>query len=451
MRRLIMRLSTFSTTTATMFLLLVCSQLLLANSCHSKVYLEINQPNIRKIPLAIAPLQPMGGQDKMIEIAAPFRDVMVSDLDFSTFFEVIADPSTYLEDSQKAGISLGTFDFRDWSLTGAELLIKGGYYRTAEQLVLELRLFNVFSQNMIFGKRYRGRPEDHRLIAHKFCNEVVQTITGLPGEFSSKIAFVATKTEHGIKEIYTMDYDGNGLQQVTSNGGINLSPTWSHDVTKLAYTSYKRNNPDLYILDFSRGREKLIADKKGLNTAAEWSQTNQQFVLMQSFEDNAEIAIISTTTGQLIRRLTNNWASDASPCWAPSGKEIAFVSDRAGSPQIYIMDHRGKDLRRITHTGNYNAHPDWSSHTNKIVFSSIIDNAFQICSIDPDGRNLLQLSFLKGDNEDPCWSPNGRHIVFTSSASGVKQLMIMDLHGHNLKEITNGVMEKQSPSWSNNQ
>lgn len=435
-------------------LFLAAFLLLYSLPASSKVYLEINQPHIRKIPLAIAPLKTLDGRDqKGKKLADTCREVMIHDLDFSTFFNVLADTSTYLENEAKSGISLGTFDFKDWSLIGAELLIKGGYYQTGDQLVLEMRLFDVFSRKMIIGKRYRGRLQDYRLMAHKFDNEVVKAITGLPGEFSSKIAFVGKKRNRkGVsQEIYIMDYDGAGLKQVTHNGAINLSPSWSPDVTKLAYTSYKRNNPDLYVIDFNRGKERLVARKKGINAAAEWSSNSSRIVLMQRFEDNSEISIISANTGRLLKRLTKNWANEASPCWSPSGRKIAFVSDRAGSPQIYTINLANNDLQRITRSGNYNAHPNWSEINNKIVFTSIIDGSFQICSINPDGSGLQQLTFLKGDNEDPSWSPNGQHIVFTSSATGIKQLMVMNLHGRDITPLTRENLEEKSPSWSGNQ
>ncbi|NIA20225.1 MAG: Tol-Pal system beta propeller repeat protein TolB [Xanthomonadaceae bacterium] len=432
-----------------LFFALLCSP----QSAGSKVYLEINQPHIRKIPLAIAPLKSLDGREQAGKLATTCREVMIQDLDFSTFFNVLGDSNTYLENSRKSGISLGTFDFGNWSLIGAELLIKGGYYQTGDQFILELRLFDVFSRKMIIGKRYRGRLQDQRLMAHKFDNEVVKAITGLPGEFSSKIAFVGKKHgRHGVsQEIYIMDYDGTGLKQVTHNRAINLSPSWDPKVTKLAFTSYKKGNPDLYIIDFNRGKERLISRKKGINAAAEWSNDASRIVLMQRFKDNSEISIISANTGRLIKRMTKNWANEASPCWSPSGKEIAFVSDRAGSPQIYTMNIKSNNLRRVTRSGNYNAHPNWSKFNNKIVFTSIIDGSFQICAINPDGSDLQQLSYLQGDNEDPSWSPNGQHIVFTSSSTGIRQLMVMNLHGRDIKPITRGKLDKKSPTWSENQ
>jgi len=434
-------------------ILLVFALLYPPQSAGSKVYLEINQPHIRKIPLAIAPLRSLDGRKQGGKPAAICREVMIQDLDFSTFFNVLGDANIYLENSRKSGISLGTFDFRDWSLIGAELLIKGGYYQTGDQFILELRLFDIFSRKMIVGKRYRGRLQDQRLMAHKFDNEVVKAITGLPGEFSSKIAFVGKKHNHHrvSQEIYIMDYDGAGLKQVTHNHAINLSPSWDPSVTKLAFTSYKKGNPDLYVIDFNRGRERLISRKKGINAAAEWSNNASRIVLMQRFEDNSEISIISANTGRLLKRLTKNWANEASPCWSPSGKEIAFVSDRAGTPQIYTINTDGNNLRRITRSGNYNAHPNWSEFNNKIVFTSIIDGSFQICIINPDGGGLQQLTYLKGNNEDPTWSPNGQHIVFTSSATDIRQLLVMDLHGRDIKPIIRGKLDKKSPTWSGNQ
>lgn len=416
----------------------------------ARVYLELDSPNLRRIPLAIAPLQPLCGSQEDEKSALIGRKILIDDLDFSTFFEILDDTSSYLEKPKSCDLSKGSFDFRNWSLIGAELLIKAGYSLSGDKLIVECRLYDTLAGKMVVGKRYRGRARNIRLLFHKFANQVVESITGLPGEFTSKIAFCGRLKNDPAQELYSCDYDGHERRQITRNKSINISPAWSQDANKLVYTSYRRGNPDLYLIDFMKGKESRLTKRQGLNAAAAWSADDRHLALMQRYENHSEITIIRADTGTTLKRLTNSNANQASPCWSPDNNEIAFVSDRSGTPQIYISASQGGRWRRLTTRESYNANPDWSANNNKIVFASKIDGIFQICTIKPEGTGLHQLTYTQSNCEAPSWSPNGRHIIFTKKVNGIQQLMVMDEKGRNLRQLTYDKLEKKNPSWSNN-
>lgn len=416
----------------------------------ARVYLELNSPNIRRIPLAITPLQPLCGCVENEECASLGRKILIDDLEFSTFFEVIADSSLYLEKPGSCNPAADNFDFRNWSLIGAELLIRCGYCLSGDSLVTEFRLYDTLAGKMIIGKRYRGRRNNLRLLFHKFANQVVTSVTGLPGEFTSKIAFCGRLEKEEAQELYSCDYDGHERRRITNNGSINISPAWSSDADKLVFTSYRHDNPDLYLIDFLKGRESRLSQRKGLNTGASWSADDRLLVLMQRYDERSQISIITADSGKLIRQVTDIPANQASPCWSPDNRQLALVSDRSGSPQIYILPADGNNWRRLTRKESYNASPDWSAANDKIVFSAKIDNLFQICSIRPDGSEHRQLTYARGDCESPCWSPNGRHVLFTKKINGFRQLMVMDDKGREMRQLTFDRMEKKSPAWSAN-
>ena len=434
----------------TLLLFIFFSMAGLPSHLEARVYLELDSPNLRRIPLAVAPLQPLCGSQENEKTAHSGRKILIDDLEFSTFFELLDDASSYLEEPKSCDLSKGNFDFRNWSLIGAELLIKAGYSLNGDKLVVECRLYDTLAGKMVVGKRYRGRTKNIRLLFHKFANQVVESITGLPGEFTSKIAFCGRLKDDPAQELYSCDYDGHERRQITRNKSINISPAWSQDANKLVYTSYRRDNPDLYLINFMKGKETRLTNRTGINAAAAWSADDRHLTLMQRYENHSEITIIRTDNGETLKRLTNSRANQASPCWSPDNNEIAFVSDRSGTPQIYISATQGGRWRRLTTRESYNANPDWSTHNDKVVFTSKIDGIFQICTIKPDATDLRQLTFARSNCEVPCWSPNGRHIIFTKKVKGIHQLMVMDEKGRNLKQLTYDKIEKKNPSWSGN-
>lgn len=439
-----------STATIVIAILIISILLTLPAISRARVYLELDSPNLRRIPLAVAPLQPLCGASTNAEIAQLGRKILIDDLEFSTFFELLLDTENYLEKPESCSLSPGTFDYSNWSLIGAELLIKAGYSLSGKTLVAEFRLYDTLEGKMLIGKRYRSRAKNIRLLFHKFTNLVVEKVTGLPGEFTAKIAFCGRLHGEPNQELYSCDYDGHELRQITRNNSISISPAWSNDTNKIVYTSYRNDNPDLYLINLTKGKEVLLSRRKGINVAADWSADDRHLTLMQRYKSHSEITIIDSSSGVTVRRLTNSSSNQASPCWSPDNSQIAFVSDRSGTPHIYMTPVSGGPWRRLTKLDAYNADPDWSAYNDKIVFTSRIDGIFQICTIHPDGTGYQQLTYTRSNCEVPCWSPNGRHILFTKKINKIRQLMIMDEKGRNLKQITFDKIEKKGPSWSAN-
>ena len=138
---------------------------------------------------------------------------------------------------------------------------------------------------------------------------------------------------------------------------------------------------------------------------------------------------------------------DVSPSLSPDGNKIVFVSNRSGSPQIYVRDLlRGRE-ERLTFEGKYNTSPSWSS-LNRIAYAGMTDGKFDIYTMEADGSHLMKLTADQGNNEDPCWSPDGRYIAFASSREGQYHVYIMNANGQNQRRITYGKGDQTSPSWS---
>jgi TolB protein len=98
---------------------------------------------------------------------------------------------------------------------------------------------------MMVGKRYRGAMSDQRTMIRRFSAEVIQALTGNPGMFDSQIAFVSTV--NGNKEIFTCDFDGANLRQLTDKRSITSFPDWSSDSRHMAlYLVCKRSGTDLH-------------------------------------------------------------------------------------------------------------------------------------------------------------------------------------------------------------
>ncbi|HLN85709.1 MAG TPA: Tol-Pal system beta propeller repeat protein TolB [Candidatus Limnocylindrales bacterium] len=418
-----------------------------ANSTHGAVTGEIVGQGGQKFPIAVSPLKILSAAPSdAARLSTGIADAMVHDLDLSGWFKVL-DRSAYIEDAQKTGITLGAFDFKDWSTIGAEGLVKGGFSVQGDEITVELRLFDVYQNKERIGKRYTGRVRDFRRIAHKFVDEIINQFTGIPGVFNTRIAYVSNGGGR-FKEIYVSHLDGSEKFQVTDNHTINLSPSWSGDGKSILYSSFKDRNQTLYLFELFSGKEvKFTPRGSAKYLSGKLSPDGQTVVATLESAGNSNLYLLSRS-GDVIRRLTEDAGIEVSPSWSPDGKQIVFVSDRSGSPQLYILDLSSGNTRRLTYSGSYNTSPDWSPKGDRIVYTGRVGNRFAIFSISVDGGEPRKLTAESADSEDPTWSPDGRFVAFSSNRAGKYHLYVMQASGENQRRLTGSGGDDTKPSWS---
>ena len=179
-----------------------------------------------------------------------------------------------------------------------------------------------------------------------------------------------------------------------------------------------------------------------------WSPDGSRIAFSSSKDGNAEIYVMDRD-GSRVERLTDHPGIDVSPTWSPTGREIAFTSDRSGSPQVYVMDADGLNLTRISLRGSYNAEPSWSPSMefSEIAYASRIRGAvFDIVILDLLTKQIRQITNQRGLNESPSWAPNGRHLAFASTRAGDSQIFTVNRDGSNIRQLTFEGMST-TPSW----
>ncbi|MEZ5285438.1 MAG: hypothetical protein R2712_11675 [Vicinamibacterales bacterium] len=122
-------------------------------------------------------------------------------------------------------------------------------------------------------------------------------------------------------------------------------------------------------------------------------------------------------------------------------------SDRAGTPQIYVIAPDGTGLRRLT----YESHADratWSpAPTTRSYGASRTGPGFDIKILTLADGVTRQITFGEGTNESPAWAPNGRHLAFVSTRAGRSQIFTVDRDGRNLRQLTRDG-NNYTPNWS---
>ncbi len=408
-------------------------------------YIDLTNPFLRKIPMAIPVFQSMTRHPSEMEQVVPFSNELQEMLAFSGYFKML-DRGSFLHDPQGSGITQATINFRNWTTVGAELLITGGVRMEGGQLVSELRLFDTFKAKLLIGKRYRGSVEDRREAVKRFCSEVLLALTGQPGFFNSQMAFVSNGT--GNKEIFRCEFDGKHIRQVTQKRSISSFPAWSSNGRYLAFTSFDRGPVQVVIKDLKTNVENRVR-YKGVQIAPAWVPNRFELTATLSHGGDQEIYLL-TGKGKMIKRLTKSRGIDVDAAWSPDGKKIAFVSKRSGRPQIYIKEIDSGRVMRLTFEGNYNTQPNWSPKGNMIAYSSMAQGEINIFVIDIEGNDPIQLTFNQGDNEAPSWSPDGSLIAFSTTREGKSRIYVMTAYGTDQRRLLSMPGEQFHPRWSPN-
>lgn len=412
------------------------------SSAEAKVYIDISSPAARRLPIAVPGLNSAEGPAAVI--ASKITDVLVHDLEMSGMLNIL-DKSIYPPAALKTERSTDMTDFKPWFAIGAEALVNGNITVDEAYITADARLYDVTAGKQVMTFRHKMDKRDFRKMAHAIADDIIENLTGEKGVFSARIAFVSNV--RGNKEISVMDYDGDGMEALTQNGSINISPAWSPDGSAISYVSFRDGGAAIYIKEMKNGSDKRISFTAGTSMGASWSYDGKRLAVVVSRDGNADIYALNRD-GSGLARLTDNWGLDVSPSWSPTGREIAFVSDRGGNPQIYIMDSSGGNVRRLTFEGKYNASPAWSPKGDRIAFAGMNDGKFNIFTINPDGAALTQLTAGSGNNESPAWSPDGRFISFSSTRDGVSGIYIMHPDGTEQKKVALPMKGgATSPSW----
>jgi TolB protein len=429
---------------AASFLVLLLLSWFRVEMASAKIYLDINAPSFKRLPLAIQVFKNTARGMGEIPAGKELHETLSDDLEFSGLFQVL-DPVSFIEDPAHSDVDPAKIHFEDWRVVGADALIKGTYLLEGERLKAEFYLYDIYLQRLIVGKRYYGKVEDLRMMAHRFANEVVRQITGEAGVFDTRIVYLATSGD--TRELHIVDYDGHNDHLLLREESILLTPRWSSDGEKIVFTSYRDGKPDLYQISVRSGEVQKISGQPGINLGGSYSPGGGRLAYVMSKDGNPEVYSLGKYSRKP-RRLTDNYATDVSPDWSPNGKQIAFVSDRAGGPQIYIMDADGDNPTRLTYQGKYNASPAWSPRGDRIAFASMVNGHFQIATIKPDKSGMVILTANNGDNEFPSWSPDGRFLCFSSTMDGQSEIYIMNANGTHVRRITTGSARNSAPDWS---
>lgn len=410
----------------------------------AQLRIEIRRGVERPVPMAIVPFswEAPPGTPLPVDVSG----VITADLAGSGRFDPIPERDMVSRPTLPEQV-----DIQDWRLLQVDVLVIGRVIQDGpDRYTVVFQLYDILRGEQLVGYRLTTSGADLRLTAHRVSDMIYEELTGIPGVFSTQVAYISEQRDNGQRRfrLIVADADGANAQIVADSPDPLMSPAWSPDGRRLAYVSFEGDQSGVYIQTLRSGVRERVSSRAGINGAPAFSPDGRLLALTLSRDaGNLDIFTLDLST-QVLIRLTNNPAIDTEPAWAMDGQSVYFTSDRSGGPQIYRVDVRpGTQAERVTFEGSYNARARLSPDGRQLAVVHRDRGNDRIAVVDPR-TGLTQVLSNGTFDESPSFAPNGAVIIYATRDNGRGVLSSVSTDGRIQQRIAAVAGDVREPVWS---
>lgn len=416
--------------------LLPLALLMAALSCpaRAQVTVDIVGGEGNRVPVAILAF----GGDGETEDEHQMARVIADDFSRSSALKVVEDPFAPGRPGDEA------IDYAHFRERGVDMVVTGTVNKDNDTYKANFVLFDVASEKRILDGTLTHSGPGHRRLSHRIADLVHEKIAGYPGAYATRICYITRSGDSS--ELVIADADGYNRTVFFQSPAPLMSVQWSPDGTQLAYVSFERRRPRVYVHNLADGSRKVIANFRGTNSSPAWSPDGKQIAVTLSKDGGSQIYVMDAD-GKNLRRLSDSRSRDTEASFSPDGRELLFSSDRGGSPQIYriMVDGSGK-AERLTFEGGYNTAPRYSPDGRSFAFVHQQGGRYGIGIRDLATGEFRYLTSGR-DDRSPAFAPNGKAILYVTELKGRGALAAVSTDGATRWGIAPYAHDVRSPAW----
>jgi TolB protein len=423
-------------------LLPLLALLLTAGASHAELEIVISRGVEKAVPVAIVPFGFSGaGPAPATDVAA----IVAANLQRSGRFAPLDRRDMLQRPTRGEDV-----DFRSWRAVGVDALLVGQLVQTgADQYTIRFQLFDALRGEQLLGFQLPSSEAALRASSHRVADLVYEKLTGVPGIFSTRIAYVSVSGQRLAKPTYRLivaDADGENPRVLAESPQPIMSPAWSPDGRRIAYVSFENRVAEIYIQTLRTGDRQRASARPGVNGAPSWSPDGRRLALTLSRDGNLDIYTLDIA-GQVVTRITDWPSIETEPVWSADGRTLYFTSDRAGNPHIYRVGSDGGRPERVTFEGRYNARPRLSPDGKQLAVVHNDRGNYRIATVDL-ARGFTQVLTDGREDESPSFAPNGEMLIYATREAGRGVLATVSADGRVRQRLSSGQDDVREPAWS---
>ncbi len=304
-------------------------------------------------------------------------------------------------------------------------------------------LLDAVKRTQLAAFSYNISAAQWRATAHQIADIVYEKLTGIPGAFSSRIAYVQKQGKR--YELRVADADGQNPRTVVRSTEPVISPRFSPDGARIAYVSFEDKKPVVYVQSLQDGGRRKVAAFKGSNSAPAWAPDGKRLAVVLTRDEASQIYLINAD-GSGLTRLTRGGSLDTEPVFSPDGLTLYFTSDRGGNAQIYQMPASGGEPRRVSFSGSYNVSPAISPDGRYLAYISRDEGRFRVVLHELASGQIRVLTDTARD-ESPSFAPNGQAVLYATVQGGRGILGTVSVDGKTRARLSESGVDAREPAW----
>lgn len=419
---------------------LIIPLIIYSTNFHSQLRIEIKGGIQDPVSIAIVPLK----WNTNLSQREYIHKVIKSDLESFGEFKVLPPENMLSLPTAKEEVF-----YKDWRMLGVDYLVIGtiSSEESKDEIIADYIIFDVIREKVIHRGNVIGPVQTLRKIGHRISDKIYSRIQGIPGIFSTKIAYIDKPSEDDPNyNLRISDLDGYDSLSLFSSPQPLMSPSWSPDRENIAYVSFEEGTSRIFLQKLTTADRRGLKLELGINSSPSWSPNGDKISAVLSKTGNPDIFIYDLQTDKW-KQLTNHFGIDTEPDWSPNSKKILFTSNRSGSPQIYEANLRNNKVKRLTFEGTYNARGRYLPNGKGIVFVHRRNGIFHIATqVLKTGKiRILTDTFL---DESPTVSPNGNVIIYATKDAGKDTIAGITIDGKTKFIMSSIKGEAREPAWS---
>ena len=313
------------------------------------------------------------------------------------------------------------------------------------------------------GMKFRDQDKEYvNLKSSQLGNFLIKNLMGIKGSLGGIVVWSESKKGENKNSLVMRRFGSDIQKQITYNLYNNTGVSWSPKGDAIIYSAQTDSGSNVFWQGFNplRLKSERVFFSEGTSSSATWGNNGNIYLAKYMGDKNTDLieyTIVSGGTGhslEMSRKLTKHMAIETEPALSPDGKTLAYISDRTGTPQVYLLNLATKKTTRLTKKGNYNSSPSWSPDGTMIAYNGVRNSKsviFRVLVDDTLGFET-QVSPKGMQAESPVWSSDGSLVAYQAKKTGQQNWKIYYSlsSGSSAQRLTKSKrgVDETSPSWN---